>query len=205
MVSGNTILETVGSEKTAHNNATNLREVQFKPLAKLCTRIINALDASGASKEMVKDARGFVNKIQGRRAGKKEEAPVQDPNNPIVETPNYISVSHTSFDNRIANFQGLIQLLNAASNYQPNEPELSQASLANLLHDLKLVHQAAKQTEVALSNARIERDKILYLDDNCICESALDVKKYIKSIFGANSQQHKQVGKLSFVVRASTV
>ena len=54
------------------------------------------------------------------------------------------------------------------------------------------------QTIVPISNARITRNDILYKEKTGIVDIALDVRAYVKSIYGATSPQYKQVSKLSF-------
>src|SRR3990172_11156005 len=63
-----TVLETVKSTKTIFDNGTNIREIGFEPFKKLCTRIVNALEATDASKQTVNDAKTINRKIQGKRA-----------------------------------------------------------------------------------------------------------------------------------------
>jgi hypothetical protein len=49
-----------------------------------------------------------------------------------------------------------------------------------------------------LSNARIERNKLLYSENEGLIDIANGVKSYIKSIFGAASPQYKQLTNLKF-------
>ena len=86
----------VTSSKTAFANATNARQTGFDPLKKLCTRIVNALDATDASDKMVKDAKTINNKIQGKRAGEEPKA-APAPGSEAAEDKT-ISVSQQSYD-----------------------------------------------------------------------------------------------------------
>ena len=49
-----------------------------------------------------------------------------------------------------------------------------------------------------LSNARINRNKVLYFKSTGLYDIAQEVKKYVKSVFGASSPQYKQVSKIKF-------
>ncbi len=198
-------LVAVTDAKATYDHATNDREVAFKVLSPLFTKVVNAFDACGATKQNVADARALNNKMKGVRAGKKIDPAPTDPANPPQEAPRNISVSHVSFDSKISYFESLIKLLGAEGSYAPNEPDLTLAGLSNFLVSLKTIHQTAIKAAIDLSNARINRDQVLYLSDNNLCESAQDVKKYIKSIFGAASQQYKQVGKIKFSSVPTTV
>lgn len=64
-----TALDDVKEEKKNFDNATNARMDLFKPFKKLSTKIVNALDATEASKSTVDDAKTINRKIQGSRAG----------------------------------------------------------------------------------------------------------------------------------------
>jgi hypothetical protein len=46
--------------------------------------------------------------------------------------------------------------------------------------------------------ARIERDEALYGEDTGLEDVSQDVKKYVKSLFGATRPQYKQVSGLKF-------
>ncbi len=205
LTNGKAVLETVSTAKATLDHMINERKNRMKPLSKLCTRIINALYVCGASKEKLDDARGIISKIQGRRIKKKEDKPVADSNLPNQESSGKSSVSHCSIDNQLSNFGNLIQLLSTQPNYMPNEQELTIAGLSNYLGDLQFCHQSTRQNEVNLSNARIERDKLLYLSVNCIYEAATHIKKYIKSVFGSTSAQYNQIKKIRFALLPTTV
>src|SRR6218665_1814900 len=58
----------LNASKTALTNASNVRRGAFAPLKKLCTQVINALDATAsADKLLASDAKSINHKIQGRR------------------------------------------------------------------------------------------------------------------------------------------
>lgn len=189
------------TSKTVFINATNARQAAFNPIKKLCTRIINALGATDASDKLVKDAKSINNKIQGRRSSDK---PI--PISPQAETTEVtevvedktISVSQLSFDNQIENFAKLIDLVTNEPSYEPNETELQVSTLSDTLDNLKTTNTAVITAYTNYSNARIARNTILYKEENGLIDIAGDVKKYIKSVFGATSPQFKQVSGLAF-------
>src|SRR6218665_3801387 len=56
----------LNASKTAWTNASNVRRAAFAPLKKLCTQVINALDATAsADKLLASDAKSINHKIQG--------------------------------------------------------------------------------------------------------------------------------------------
>ena len=186
----------VTSAKTAFANATNTRQTGFDPLKKLCTRIVNALDATDASDKMVKDAKTINNKIQGKRAEAKPKVSPA-PGSEAAEDKT-ISVSQQSYDALVDNFGKLIDLVGTEPTYTPNETELQISTLQTNLGNLKATNTAVINAYTNYSNARITRDSILYGQTSGLVDVALEVKKYVKSVFGATSPQYKQVSKLEF-------
>ena len=189
-----TALQAVSTSKSALTAATNARQLAFEPLSKLATRNINALDAAGANEKLVKDARTISNKVQGRRASAKQKSADESEAAELKQ----ISVSQQSFDMRIDNLSKLIHLLGTEPTYNPNEPELQITGLQATLANLKAVNTAVITAYTAYSNARINRDKILYLPIIGLADLALDVKKYVKSVYGASSPEYNQVSGISF-------
>ena len=103
-----------------------------------------------------------------------------------------------SFDHRVENFSKLITLLSNQPLYAPNETDLQVPALNNLLTSMQTTNTAVINTATPLSNARIARNDVLYAPTTGLYDIAADVKKYVKSIYGATSAQFKQVSGLKF-------
>ena len=191
-------LQAVKTAKTAYDNATNARELAFKPLKSLATKVVNALAATDAAQPTIADARSINTKLQGRRAKATPKPEPGTENDPPAKTA---SVSQQSFDKLIDHFSQLIVTLTAEPKYVPNENELKIVSLNILLTDLKAKNTVAINATTALSNARIARDRLLYAEGTGLADTALAVKQYVKSLFGATSPQYKQVSGLKFIRR----
>ncbi len=189
----NADLNGVTSKNTGYNNAVNDRIEAFDGLRSLSTRLVNALETTDASKEKVDDAKGFNRKMQGQRATKKEQ-PV-DPNQPAPKT---ISSSQQSYDQMIQHFEGMISVLESEPSYTPNESDLKVTALQSKLQDLKDNNNKVADAYTAVSNARIERNKTLYTDDSGLVDTAGEVKKYVKSVFGATSPEFGQIKGIKF-------
>jgi len=198
---GKNSLQTVKSTKTTYDNATNAREIVFASFKKLCTRIVNSLEATDAAKQTVDDAKTINRKIQGKRAGKKitEAQPQPEITSPdIPETKKQISVSQQSFDSTIDSFAKLIVLLTAEPLYLPNETDLKITALNTMLNSFKTTNSAVIAASTAYINARIARDTILYKTDTGLVDIAYEVKKYVKSVYGAGAPEYKEVSNLKF-------
>jgi hypothetical protein len=188
-------LAIVVTKNTEFNNVVNNRINAFKDLKSLSTRLTNAFQTTDATKEMIDDAKGFNRKMQGKRAS--QGVIILDPNTPA---PNTISSSQQSYDQLIQHFSGLISVLQSESSYAPNEAELTISALQTKLADLTLRNQNVAISYTSISNARIDRNNALYNPTNGLVETASEVKKYIKSVFGATSPQFAQVKGIQFKI-----
>ena len=191
-------INAVSSMEPAYKSAVAAREVVFIPLSKLTTRIMNSIKATDTTVQVDENARTLVRKIQGVRATAKK---TEDEKKALAEKGKevvVISTSQMSYDNRLDNFFKLIQLLSSVPEYSPNEKELKIEHLNTILDDLKAKNAAVVESYIPLSNARIRRNDLLYKENTGLYDVALDVKNYIKSVFGATSPQYKQVSKIKF-------
>jgi len=193
----NAAMQAVMVAKTNYNNATNAREIAFKKLKLLATKIIHALAVSGATKQSLADAKTSNNKIQGNRTKTKEKATTHNPN-PEAQPSKTISTSQQSYDKLTDHFAQLITTLTAEPAYTPNENELKVTTLNTILTELKAKNTTVATTSTALSNARIARNQLLYNETSGILVIAQDVKQYIMSLYGTTSPQYKQVSTLRF-------
>lgn len=194
----NNSLTAINTVLPSYTNAINARAIVFDPLSKLITRVINALDSSDVPKQTVATAKTIARKIQGKRASKKLPPAVANPATPAIESPKNISASQMGFDNRIENLDKLIQLLSSQTGYTPNETDLQVTALSDLLADMKDKNTAAINALTPLSNARIARNYLLYATGTGLVDISVEVKKYVKSVFGGTSPQYKQVSGLKF-------
>lgn len=174
------------------------REVAFEPLNKFTTRLVNALKASESSAQMDKTVQSIARKIKGERATpKKEVVAVQSDESTDTEEKE-ISAAQTSYDSRLENFSKLSLQLQNIPQFRPNEPELQPGAIKAFYDDMVAKNNAARLTAIALSNARIARNKVLYAPITGMLDIAFDTKAYIKSLYGAASPQYKQVGSIQF-------
>ena len=188
----------INSLTPAYKNAVSARVSAFKTFDKLITRVNNALKASDTSQQVDESAQTIIRKLQGRRATPKkteeQKKVASEAGIEIVE----ISTSQMSYDSRLDNLDKLIKLLASVPQYAPNEADLKVTALTALYNDLKAKNLAVINTEVPLNNARIARNEIMYKENVGLVDIALDIKTYIKSVYGATSPQFKQISGLKF-------
>lgn len=180
----------VADQKIEINN----RQEVFEGVRKLVTRVVNSFDAGGASAKDVDDARTFKRKIDGARAQTIEEPP---PGEEPVEGNN-ISVSQQSYVQLVEHFTGLIELLKKSGSYNPNEVELKVVQLTAKRDAMADANTSVIDKLTVTSNARIDRNSELYADDTGLVDMAMLVKKYVKSVYGADSPEFAQISGLRF-------
>jgi hypothetical protein len=194
-----TCLKVVKDNKATYHFATNEREVAFLPMAKLVTKILAAVTATGATTQTLNDVRGLIRKIKGRRAKPLPKQPTAtNIDQANAATAKNKSVSQQGFDNRIDHLEQLIAILATLPKYKPNEQELTVNGLTRYLEDLQIKNNAASDAETALNNARISRNEVMYGEKNSLIEVAAALKSYIKSVYGALSPQSRRANSFTF-------
>lgn len=188
-------LTEVEDKRVANKNAIAARQATFENLKPTCTRIINFLQILGLEEGVLKQAKSINRRIQG---GQKK--PVTPPN-PSGETVNNISTSRQSYTQICENFGILLQLLATIPTYTPNENDLKLTSLTTYHTSVMSSTQAVDQTEAELNAKLIERDNILYADGTGLYTIAQNVKKYVKSLYGATSPEYANVSGIEFTNR----
>ena len=115
-----------------------------------------------------------------------------------VPEAHHISVSQQSFNSLTENFAKFITLLESESTYTPNENHLKSSTLKEQLEKMRTTNTSVIDTHVDLNSTRISRNDLLYKNKSSLVHTAQEVKKYIKSVFGALSPQAKQITKIYF-------
>lgn len=187
-----TKLSEVEDKRNANKNAITLRQSAFENLKSTCTKIINHLEILGLSQGTIDQAKSLNRTIQGGQK-KTETSPVEG-----EETPKTVSTSRQSYTQQADNFGILLQLLATIPTYAPNEDDLKLVNLNTYKDSLVSSTQAVDQAEAELNNKLIERDQILYADGTGLYSIAQNVKKYVKSIYGATSTEYTNVSSIKF-------
>ena len=190
-----TKLTEVEDKRLANKNAIALRQTAFENLKPTCTKIINHLEILGLQQGTIDQAKSLNRLIQGGQ--KKTTTPPEEGK----EIPKTISTSRQSYTQQAENFGILLQLLATIPTYAPNEDDLKLVNLNIYKDTLVSSTQAVDQTEAELNLKLIERDNILYADGTGLYSIAQNVKKYVKSIYGATSPEYANVSDIEFTNR----
>ena len=190
-----TKLTEVEEKRNANKNAIALRQSVFENLKPTCTKIINHLGILGLAEGTLDQAKSLNRVIQG---GQKKTTTPPTENGEIGNT---VSTSRQSYTQMADNFGILLQLLSTIPTYNPNEDDLKLANLTTYQASLMSATQYVDQTEAELNIKLIERDNILYADGTGLYSIAQNVKKYVKSLYGATSPEYANVSSIEFTRR----
>lgn len=191
----NAKLVEVEDKRNANKNAIALRQTAFENLKTTCTRIINRLEILGLLLGTLDQAKSLNRSIQGSRKKRSVSAKTDDEQS---STNNSISTSRQSFTQQAENFGILLQLLATIPNYDPDEDELKLTTLNTYKDSLINATQFVDQTEAELNIKLIERDQILYAEETGLYSIAQNVKKYVKSLYRANSPEYATISPITF-------
>lgn len=203
----NAKLSTVNASFTNWKNATNARELAFDPLSKQSTQILGSLQSLGVAQQTVDDFEFQVKKFRStgsRTTNTSNEPPTtpdtSDPNAPVTTTEtSSISNSQQSFDNKLQHFEKMILILQSVSSYNPNEVAYKVVTLQSQLTNLVSLNNAANTSYANVKASRIDRNTFFYAPNTGMLDIVKQVKAYIKSVYGATSQQYKAASEIKFV------
>ena len=181
-------LSEVEEKRRANKASIDNRKIAFEKLKPTTTKIMNLLDVLGLSEGTMNQVKSINRAIQGNSKRASEKPTVEG-----AEPPKTISTSRQSYTEQADSFRTLLQILETFPSYTPNEDLLKIANLKTYYETLMSTTQAVNQTEAELNNQLIDRDKLLYANDTGMYSLALDVKKYIKSLYGATSPEYKNI------------
>ena len=188
-------LAEVEDKRNANKNAIIIRQTAFENLKSTCTKIVNLLEILGLPQGTLDQARSMNRAIQG--SSKKTTTPPEKGK----EASKTASTSRQSFTQQAENFGILLQLLATIPGYTPNEEDLKLNNLTTYHASLMSSTQGVDQTEAELNTKLIERDKILYAEGAGLYTIAQNIKKYVKSLYGATSPEYTNVSAIEFTNR----
>lgn len=186
-------LSEAAAKKAILNTAVNERIVGFEGLEILCTKVTNAFAVSGATIGDIKDLQTINKKIQSPAKKK----------NPVSKEGTEgdgISTSQQSYDSKINFFINFIQFLEAKPTYEPNEVELKVPALQTKLEGMQEKNANYDNAFFNYNQQLNSRNNEMYNPTTGLVQASKDVKKYIRSVFGASSPQFKQLNSIEFKV-----
>ncbi len=190
------VLEKVKETKVHFENEVNARKQVFDQLPALASSVMRILEASGASEEKLADARMLIREIDGRKLPAKPNLKKEG----TAATEPTVKRSHLqlAYVSKADWFEKLVQTVAMEPLYLPNEATLSIEALNKKVEELHRLNQRVTETRVPWSNARVQRDVLIFGKGESLVMIARAVKKYLRGIFGYNSPQYAQVKGIKF-------
>lgn len=179
----------VETQKALFTTNISNRKRSFENLKPFATKIINAFAVSGVDRQTLEVAKSINKKIQGVLLKNNDQT---------------YPASQQSYDRKLEHFEALIEILAQNPVYNPNEEELKITSLQGKLRDMKTQNQNLMRSHDKYNEALTERNQTLYDPETGLVSVSKKVKQYIKSVFGANSEQYHQLVTIEFKVRKTT-
>ncbi|RYY39403.1 MAG: hypothetical protein EOO08_10540 [Chitinophagaceae bacterium] len=179
-----------------YNEAREARRRLFTGQAPFSTRIVNTLKGSKASEGTVAEARSLVSKTRGERAVKKPQPAAST--TPATEIAQQISVSQTTFNNRLEHMTKLVALARRMGPaYKAPTDDLKLPRLEERLQAMSNANRKVGDAGSTYTAALIERDRLLYDKQTGIVARMDAIRTYFNSAFGAASAERKLLNGLS--------
>jgi len=193
-------LHMVKQTKTDYNNVTNEREILFEEIRKRVTPIVRMLKSTGATEQTMTDANQYARLILGRVKSRPPvpSAESDDPQDSTGSPTRQRQFTQQSYVSIAEHFGWLVQTVERQPAYQPNEPELQVGSLRALYEQALASIDKVAKAYVAWANARIKRNKVLYTADEALYGNVRAVKAYVSAVFGAQSEEYKEISRIRF-------
>jgi hypothetical protein len=190
-------MEHVKVAKAEYDNQVNLRKQTFDQLPRLVSSILRTLEASGAKPEKLDDARSFVHQLIGSSPKNRSPLP-SDQANQTLEKTNQRSALQLAYVSKADAFSRLVKAVNTEPLYAAYESTLSKDGLNAKVQELNHLNRQVADARALWSKARIERNSVLYSSEVSMIKTAQATKKYVRAIFGHDSEQYALVKALDF-------
>ncbi len=209
-------LDNMKTKINANKNAIYIRQDLYVELKPKTTRVVNHLDILNLKEGTFAQVKSLNNLIQGKKITKasktdevSETLQILEQNIDILASDKTkekeeerekktISTSRQSYTQIAENLSKLVQLVETIETYNPNVEDLKLVKLQEYHTNLVNATQQVNQTEAELNTELIQRNKILYNQEIGLYTTAQNVKKYVKSVYGANSLEYTKVSKIKF-------
>jgi hypothetical protein len=184
-------LDAVKAAKANYDFHVNERKQAFALVPRILAGTLRRLEALGTKPEQMDDARAYVHQFIGVVSRKRKPLPSEQ----TESTPNNRSLMQLAFTTKADAFSKLVEALKTNVQYQSNEPEYTieglETRLAGLMQKNEAVDIARKEWRMKI----IERNKVLYTNEESMEKIARALKKYVRGLFGHDSSEYALVKK----------
>ena len=193
-------LEQVKVAKTDYDNEVNRRKQTFDQLPRLAASMLRLLEASGAKPEKLDDARSFVHQLLGRSP--KNRGPLGIPSDEASPMEKKATVQRSALQlayvSKADTFSRLVKAVSSEPMYSANESTLSTEGLDAKVQELYQLNRQVADARARWSKAMIERNSAMYGPEVSMIKTAQATRKYVRAIFGHDSEQYGLIKSLDF-------
>lgn len=191
-------MRAINKESVIYKNAVIDRNNAYHGMSILSTRIGNAFNSCGVTPAAQKSMKSYKDKVEGIRIKPLPTPPVPKAGDPVPEPIKTNSVSQMSFDNRKSNLEKQIAFVAAEPLYKPKEADLTVIALNLYVNSLEPLNKGVNDSLKILQKDIQTRNIELYAPITGVIDLSRTVKKYVKSINGANNPASKNISNIRF-------
>ena len=176
-----------------YRNAISARQAIYEPIRKFATRINNAFAITDADPNLKATVKGITAKFRSSSNKSRATASAASEGSNTSEMPRTHSTAQTGYDNLPGHLRRIIAIIETVPSYDPAESDLSLNSIKNMASTCDQANSRAMEAENRFNMARDRRDDFLYNKNTGLIAVTHEVKQYVKSAFGANSDVAKRI------------
>ena len=188
-------LQHVSQMRHAYNSMVNNRSDAFDKLEVQAQRIVGTLLSLQVPRHTIQDARYYSRLIAGRRATPRPPVLSEDSEEQPLKARGFAQLSYVA---KASNFSKLVQMVEALGVYVTHEPDLMIPALKEKAAHLKHMNEEVHKAQVALKNAMMQRDRLMYKGKGAMINNASAIKHYVRVVFGTRSTEADQMTDVSF-------
>ncbi|MEQ9415541.1 MAG: hypothetical protein RIF39_17020, partial [Cyclobacteriaceae bacterium] len=173
-----------------YKDVTNEREVAYEQLGKLTSRIVRSVESFGVLPQTLDDVRYYERLIKGRKSSSRLPIPNEEAEAKPLAKRARTQQSYVAIGDH---FSKLVQLVGQLAVYKPNEVELQVDALEAAAIRFKSLNGAVDKAKTALRNAKMHRDRVLYINEVSVVNNYRKVRSYVRSLFGYPSAEASQL------------
>lgn len=187
------MMDNVTAAKTVYDNVTNQRELAFKELRALGSRVCYLLRSCGAHPLTLADAYAHNRRLHG---WKRYAPPVPAAEAGDEQTPKRRRAAGTDYASMAYHFAQLVETATAEPKYPTQVNFLSKDSLADKVTELYALNEAVLDATLKLNKLKQQRHALFYEDPDSLVATARKVRHYIRALFGFRSDPHAEMVKV---------
>ena len=187
------VMDEVTEAKTAYDNITNRRELAFRDVRSLASRICYLLRSCGAHPLTLADALASNRMLQGRTRFRTPEPMPQEGEVSASKRRGHPK----DYASMVQYFAQLVETASEEPFYRANVPELTIESLEQKVVELRSLNELVMKTELKLRQLYKKRKELLYDGENSLVNIGRAVRHHIRAVFGFRSAPHEELIKVS--------